>query len=197
MQTPWDIHPELTEKRLVDVAEILLSVRQEALPYHVPEKGDTPWGLGTRVSERSWHALRDAADELPWLDIINPGRHFVFSIGGVPFRFYRGVPEKPNRRTLLRQHPEIVQHQVAFQFFQEQTEYFWRFAIETEASGDVFRIVVAQISAQGDVKLQWEVPLAGKVSVLAAVTEAKPQGVELAPPVIGGKKKSLRLVNKK
>lgn len=196
MKRPWDIHPALQEERLVTVAEILKSVRQDALPYHDPEVGDTPWGLGTRVAERTWHALRSAAEDLPWLDIIDPGKHFVFSIGGVPFRFYRGLPEKPNPRTLLRHFPEITQHQTAFEFFQAHNDYIWRFAVETDANGDVFRIVVAQMSEAGDVKTKWDVPLEGKVSLLSAVTDAKPQGVELPPPVISGKKR-LRAVSEK
>lgn len=197
MEKPWDVHPELTEERLVTVAGILRSVRQDALPFHEPEKGDTSWGLGTRVSERTWHAIRDAAQDLPWLEIIDPRRHFVFSIGGVPFRFYRGRAEKPNPRMLLRQHPEITKHQIAFKFYEEQTQYFWRFAVETDIFGDAFRIVVAQMSEAGDVKMKWDVPLAGKVSALASIIDAKPQGVELQPPVIGGRKKKLRLVPQK
>jgi hypothetical protein len=192
---PWDIHPELLKDRLVTVASILHDVRHEALPNHEPDKGDTNWGLGTRVSERTWHALREAAYQHPWLRIINPSRHFVFSIGSVPFRFYRGLPEKPNSRVLLRQYPEIRQHQMAFEFFEADTEYFWRLAIETDIFGEVLRIVVAQMSEMGDVKMTWEVPLTRKISVLGSVSAPKPEGIELPSPVVYGKKKGLKLVH--
>lgn len=194
-KTPWNAHPELTAERLIIVAELLRDVRHEALPYHEPDKGDSNWGLGTRVSERTWYAVRDAANQYPWLRIINPSRHFVFSIGGVPFRFYRGLPEKPNARVLARQYPEIRQHQVAFKFFEDNTEYFWRLAVETDIFGAVIRIVVAQMSEQGDVKMKWEVPLIGKISALGAVSRNKSEGVEQAPPAIKVKKKAkLKLV---
>jgi hypothetical protein len=192
---PWESHPELTAERLLAVSEVLRDVRHEALPYHEIEKGDTNWGLGTRVSERSWHALREAVSDYPWLKIIDPGRHFVFAIGGVPLRFYRGAPEKPNKRTLARQYQEIRQHQVAFEFFQERTEYFWRLAIETEPTGEVLRIVVAEMSERGDVRSQWEVPLERKISALGSVSANKPAGVELPPPQIKGKKGKLKLVH--
>lgn len=194
---PWDIHPELKKERIIEVARILRDVRHDALPDHDPMKGDTNWGLGTRVSERSWHALREAVDQHHWLRIINPGKHFIFSIGGVPFRFYRGRPEKPNSRMLARQYQEIRQHQIAFQFYQENTEYFWRFAVETDIFGEVFRVVVAQVSEQGDVKMMWEVPLSEKVSALGSTTAPKPSGVELPPPIISGKKRKLKLVHSK
>jgi len=193
---PWDVHPDLTEERLIIAAGLLQDVRHEALPYHDMDKGDTNWGLGTRVSERSWHALREAAFVYPWLQIINPGRHFVFAIGGVPLRFYRGVPEKPNRRTLARQFQEIRQHQVAFEFFQNGTEYFWRLAVETDITGEVLQIVVAEMSEQGDVRSQWVVPLERKISALSLVSERRSAGVELPPPMVQGKKAKLKLVKK-
>lgn len=194
-KSPWDVHPELLEDRLVAVATILRDVRHNAIPYHEQEKGDSNWGLGTRVAERSWFALRDAAIQYPWLNIINPSKHFVFAIGGVPFRFYKGLPEKPNTRVLARQFPEIRQHQHAFEFFQSETEYFWRFAVETDYSGEVLRIVVAQMSEVGDVKSTWDVPLSGKVTALSLVSSAKPSGVELPSPIVLGKKNKLKLVH--
>jgi len=196
-RNPWDVHPELRKERLVEVAQILRDVRHDALPEHDPVKGDTNWGLGTRVSERSWHALREAAEQRNWLQIVNPGKHFIFAIGGVPFRFYRGKPERPNSRMLARQYQEIRQHQTAFRFYQEETEYFWRIAVETDVFGEVFRVVVAQVSDQGDVKMMWEVPVAAKASALSTVTASRPVGVELPPPVVSGKKVKLKLVHDK
>lgn len=191
---PWEVHPELQEDRLVTIARILRNVRHDALPNHEPDKGDSNWGLGTRVSERTWHALRDSENEFEWLRIINPGRHFVFSVGGVPFRFYRGLPEKPHSRILFRQYPEIRHHQKAFEFYEKDTEYFWRFVVETDIFGEVIRVVVAQMSECGDVKAIWEVPLTRPVSALASVKSPKPQGVELPPPQISGKRSNLKLI---
>lgn len=194
---PWETHPALSAERLMIVANILRTVRHDALPNHDPDKGDTNWGLGTRVSERSWFAIRNAAPTYDWLRIINSGKHFVFAIGGVPLRFYRGMAEKPSTKMLARRYPEILQHQTAFEFFQNETEFFWRFAIETDFLGEVLRIVVAQMSEGGDVKSIWEVPLTQRVSALTLITEKKPEGIELPPPIVTGKKGKLKLVKKR
>ena len=194
---PWDVHPELHKERLIEVAQILREVRHDALPEHNPTKGDSNWGLGTRVSERSWYALREAAELRDWLQIINPGKHFIFAIGGVPFRFYRGKPERPNSHMLARQYQEIRQHQTAFKFYQEETEYFWRIAVETDVFGEVYRVVVAQVSEHGDVKMMWEVPISDRVSVIGSITPPKPEGVQLPPPSVSGKKRMLKLVHSK
>lgn len=186
---PWEIHPDLQEDRLCQIAAIIRDVRHDALGGHEPKKGDSNWGLGTRVHERTCHAIRQAAQQIPWLKILEPGLHFVFTIGKVPVRFYRGEAENPNPRYLSRRFPEITAQQFAFDFAQEENDWFWRLAIETEVTGEVLRIVLVQVSASGQTQNPWEVPFVEKVAVISPLREKVNEGVELEPPFVGLPKK--------
>lgn len=106
---PWDINPALTAERLAFIARLLAAVRRDAADAHEADRGDTAWGLGCRSHERSMHAITNAAQGIAadWLQVVEPGLHFVFAIGGVPFRFYRGEADSPPTRSLRRNFPEI------------------------------------------------------------------------------------------
>lgn len=181
---PWETHNELQEDRLVILANMITQVRHEAILMHEPSKGDTNWGLGCRAHERTCHAIKDASDYHPWLDVIDPSLHFVFSIGGVPVRFYKGEAESPNPRHLSRRYPEIEAQQTAFAFFHEGKEWLWRMAIETDIDGEVMRIVMVQVSESGEIKSTWTIPMAGNVSILTPIHQRQREGVDLEPPVI-------------
>lgn len=181
---PWETHNELEESRLVFLANLIKQVRHEALLMHEPSKGDTNWGLGCRAHERTCHAIKEATDYQPWLDVIDPSLHFVFSIGGVPIRFYRGEADNPNPRQLNRRYPEIEAQQYAFEFHHEDVQWLWRMAIETDFDGEVLRIVMVQVSESGDIKNMWPVPLTDGVPIIAPMHQRTREGVELEPPVI-------------
>jgi len=181
---PWDAHSELKEDRLVFLASLIKQVRHDALPFHEPSKGDTNWGLGCRVHERTCHAIKEASNNQPWLDVIDSSLHFVFSVGGVPIRFYRGEAENPNPRHLNRRYSEIEAQQLAFEFHLEDRQWLWRMAIETDFDGEVFRIVMVQVSEGGDVKNIWTIPLTGKVPIITPIHKRQREGVDLEPPVI-------------
>lgn len=181
---PWEIHNELQEDRLVSLANMIKQVRHEAILVHEPTKGDTNWGLGCRVHERTCYIIKEASDFHPWLDVIDPSLHFVFSVGGVPIRFYRGEAESPNPRHLSRRYPEIEAQQFAFEFHLENRQWLWRMAIETDNDGEVMRIVMVQVSESGDIKNQWDIPMTGNVPIMTPIHHRKREGVELEPPVI-------------
>ncbi len=181
---PWDVHCQLQEDRLIFLANLAKLVRHEAILVHEPSKGDTNWGLGCRVHERTCHAIKEASDHQPWLDVIDPSLHFVFSVGGVPIRFYRGEAENPNPRYLSRRYPEIEAQQLAFEFDLEDREWLWRLAIETDIDGEVMRIVMVQVSEGGDIKNMWTIPLTDNVPNIAPIHQRQRDGVDLEPPVI-------------
>jgi len=181
---PWEAHIELQEDRLVFLATAIKQVRHAALLVHEPSKGDTNWGLGCRVHERTCFAIKEASDDQTWLDVIDPSLHFVFSIGGVPIRFYRGDAESPNPRFLSRRYPEIEAQQLAFEFPVEDREWLWRMAIETDIDGEVMRIVMVQVSETGEIKNMWTIPLTDNVPIITPVHNRLREGVELEPPVI-------------
>lgn len=181
---PWEAHNELQEDRLIFLANAIKRVRHEALLMHEPSKGDTNWGLGCRVHERTCHSIKEASNDQAWLDVIDPSLHFVFSIGGVPIRFYRGEAESPNPRHLCRRYPEIEAQQLAFEFHLEDRQWLWRMAIETDYDGEVMRIVMVQVSESGDIKNLWTIPLTGNLSIITPIHHRQREGVDLEPPVI-------------
>lgn len=165
-ETPWDLHPSLTAERLAFVARLMRSVRAEAVDGHEADKGDTAWGLGCRAHERTAFAITNAASGIAsdWLTVIEPGLHYVFAIGGVPIRFYRGEADSPPTKSLRRNFPEILaQTQMAFAapgFSQPKgaQEYVWRIAIETDADGRVSRIVLVEVAADLSTRMIYEIP---------------------------------------
>jgi hypothetical protein len=192
---PWEIHNELQEDRLVSLANMIKQVRHEAILVHEPSKGDTNWGLGCRVHERTCHIIKEASDFHSWLDVIDPSLHFVFSIGGVPIRFYRGEAESPNPRHLSRRYPEIEAQQFAFEFHLEGRQWLWRMAIETDNDGEVMRIVMVQVSEGGDIKNMWAIPLTGNVPIMTPIHHRQREGVDLEPPVIAPRRVSTTKTN--
>lgn len=186
---PWDIHPELQEERLVHLAGVMQYVRNDSLLGHEPEKGDTNWGLGCKNHERTCYAISEDVKNHSWLDLIETGLHFVFSIGGVPIRFFRGDAEKPNPRYLNRRDSEIEAHQYAFSFEERlaaSQDLIWRLAIEVFATGEVMSVTLVQVSEEGDVSYKWDVPLPGPISPFPVKEEKPiiPAGPALEKPII-------------
>ena len=194
---PWDKHRDLTNERLVRVESVLVDVREDALLSHEPEKGDGLWGYGCRAHERQIDAIKKLAGEVDWLTVLEDGRHFVFMIGKVPVRFYKGSANRPKPNSLQQRVPEINAQQQAFSFAQNQ-KWLWRFAIETEATGKVSRIVVVAVSIAKkhgkehliDTHVRWEVPLAMPVRSIANLSSIQLPGKQLDKPVVRAKSRT-------
>lgn len=110
---PWDRHPDLSQERLVRLARELVRVREDALLVHEPDKGDGPWGYGCRALERQIDVVKKLAEQENWLTVLEDRRHFVFQIGKVPVRFYKGRASKPKISSLQQQNPELQAQQKA------------------------------------------------------------------------------------
>ena len=195
---PWEIHPDLTSERLEFLARLIHSVRTDAVDAHDPEKGDTAWGLGCRAHERTLFAIVNAAAGIAsgWLRVIEPGLHFVFAIGAVPVRFYRGEAEHPPAKSLRRNYPEIQAAQTSFSLpgfttpASEETavEYLWRIAIETDVEGAVDRVVLIEVADDGATRTVYEIPKSN-VRYVATTERKRREGKQLPPPRVGLKSK--------
>src|SRR5271168_3176404 len=108
---PWPKYPPLEKDRLIAIANILQTVRHEAVLLHEPGAGDNPWSLGCRVYVRECHAVRAAAQRYPWLTILNEAEtlRFTFAIGTIPVRFYTGDAEAAPGRYVERTFAEVHQ----------------------------------------------------------------------------------------
>ncbi len=196
---PWDIQPALTAERLAYIGRLMRAVRAEAADSHEPDKGDTWWGLGTRGHERTIFAITNAASGIAseWLTVIEPGLHFVFGIGGVPVRFYRGDAESPPTKSLKRNYPEIAaQNQMTFTTpgFEaprpdpDTKEYFFRVAVETDIDGRADRIVLVEVAEDLSTRMIYEIPETS-VGYVADTKPKRREGTKLPPPPVALKSK--------
>jgi hypothetical protein len=164
---PWDFHPALTERRLALAARLLVRGRADAIARAEPGMGDDAWSIGCRAYSFSRYQVRRAAESgrHPWLKVLDDTQHFVFLIEGVPIRFYRGPAEEPNVRTLIQQEIEAQQISLAFGRETDTDGLLFRLAIETDAEGEVSRVVF--LALRGDqTECFWPVPIEVGADVL-------------------------------
>lgn len=193
---PWDRHADLSQERLSTLALTILRVRDDALLTHEPHKGDGPWGYGCRALERQIDAIKKLAETESWLTILEEGRHFVFQVGQVPVRFYKGRANKPRVSSLRQNHPELRAQQLAFKFADDRHG-LWRLAIETDVTGRVSRVVAVEVLVAGKpgnekvrgARTSWEIPLGGSVGAVSSVTPTKREGKQLDKPKVRPKAK--------
>ena len=186
MKKPWQIHPDLLPERLSTVAGLIASVRSVCVDEHRPEAGDGAWGLGCRVYERTIRALANASGGHDWLEVVEwAGLQFVFAIGAVPFKFYRGEhDDTADPRRLRQSHPELYAQQRAFDFVPEpDVEPVLRIVVETNDDGRASSIFLVQLDSEGEPHNPWEIPFTAPVSV--ALDEFRKEGVELPAPAVG------------
>lgn len=187
---PHDYHPDLKEDRLLTLAQFFADTRREIVALHEPIAGDDGWSLGCRSFAR-WRNLilkKWIAHEWEWLEIVNPGKKFIFSIGAVPVRFYRGSAEKPPARTLANSAQELTQLSLAFPVTSElYRDLKWRFAIETDNSGNPSAVIFAGLSVEenGSVVCHWKLPFDLPNMEIELDSIRRDDMIELPAPTVG------------
>jgi hypothetical protein len=197
MGFPFEAHPDLTPQRLALLSRIARKVWKKVQRAHRPKEGDAEWGFGCRFNERMRAALRFLADGHPWLRLIERRLHFVFCIGAVPARFYRGEAKRPKKNYMIRRPKEVNEQQTAFPY-NDDAKWLYRFAIEAESIDSPPVMILVQHHADtGEVGQQWVIGQKAQRGTAAAndtrpntgdVTQlrgAVPQG----PPKVTRKKK--------
>lgn len=184
---PSDCHADLEVSRLAALAQFFAQSRNDTALLHDISAGDDSWALGCRSFAR-WRNLliqKARTADWPWLGIINPGKRFVFSIGEVPVRFFRGSVTRPPNRTLAYSAPELAQLALAFDDIETPyAQLHWRFAIETGLLGEPTRVIFAGLTREdGSAACQWDLPfnLQGR-SQLDVSTSG--DMVEMPPPAV-------------
>ncbi len=183
---PWDYHPDLTAERLVEVAKLLRQGRHDAVERHDEAIGDDNWVLGCRSYNCGRFQVLEAhrSGVHTWLSILNPNLQFIFAIGLVPVRFYRGDADEPTAKTCRVAYPELNQLGIAF-VEEANDEVLFRFAIETDFDGSVDAIKFVGLR-HSQVVLSWEVPLqTAEIVRFPVVASEQDHGTELAPPAVG------------
>ncbi|WP_260596567.1 hypothetical protein [Sphingomonas endolithica] len=181
---PWDYHRELTEDRLVKVAQLLALGRGSAVDRFDPAIGDDNWTLGVCAYNYGCFQIARAAGTpgFEWLGVIDAGKHFQFSIGGVPMRFWRGDPTEPTAKIviatpreqlLLDLEPGVPTAGVLF-----------RIGVITDIDGAL--LGASFVALRNDQpETVWPLPLAEAEPLIVLLGDERPEGRDLLPPSVG------------
>lgn len=184
LSDPWDHHPDLTSIRLRSIASTIFQTRNETMTLDGVEPQNTPWGSGCLAYDRTRWAIIEQAKIEDWLSIVDGGMGFIFAVGKVPVRFYKGEPDEPTQRTLARRHPELQQQSMAFA--KNPGDVIWRFAVESAVDGKVIAISFVGLDLNGDVISRWDFDRS-KVIPISSAQKTPSKGRVLPPPSIGPK----------
>src|SRR3546814_763765 len=184
--TPWEHPPALTRDRLITIAQLIQRGRNLALDRFDPNVGCTGWTLGCEAFAFQRHQIIEAAADIDWLEILDPTMQFVFRIGDVPARFYRGEPEEPNTRTLNQTCSELQQLSLfgADELVKLTPEPLYRFAVETDLDCSTAAITFVILGGETPV-LTWSIPLDEPVTKVSPLWGEGSEGVELPAPSVG------------
>lgn len=179
---PWEYHPHLTHDAIVVVAGLIAQGRSDALIRHNEEIGDDGWTLGCSAFQFARYQITKAAGTggFEWLTIMDPSKQFIFRIGDVPVRFYKGEADEPSDRTLRQTFSELKQ--LAFTFGSEEgAGLAYRFAVETDFEGAITSIKFVGVRGETPVFV-WDVPYTETVTLPLAAPAT--EGVDLAKPEV-------------
>ena len=182
---PWEYHRDLTEDRLVTVAQLIVDGRQTAVELQAEAEGDNGWTLGCRAFQFGRHRILRAVDgeEHSWLGVIDRSLQLTFKIGEVPIRIYRGEADEPTDRTLRQSTNELRQLGFSFDERDEGRELAFRFAVETDVDGSALSVKFVGLRGATAV-LNWDVPI-DDVASGGTVGSAATEPVELDAPAVG------------
>ena len=184
---PTAIHPDLSMDRLQAVANLIDDVWVRTRESHNEEEGDGLWGFGCRLYDRLRTRLRWRSVDLSWLRIIEGDMHFVFTVGSVPVRFYRGRARRVKVGYLNRRAPELQQQQLAFGMVAREMAVVYRIAVEASFEDKHPRIVlVRQTLATGESAEVFEIDVT-KSAKRTAPSFRKPP-VPIQRPVVAKKR---------
>ena len=152
--------------------------------------GDRNWGFGCRFYDRLRTRIRRLSTQLSWLRIVEKSMHFVFTVGAVPVRFYRGVSRRAKTGYLNRRQAELREQQLAFGVVAKELDWVFRIAIEARCEDAQPRIVlVKQEIGSGYSEEVFEVLLTNAPPKLVVpVPSFRKPAVPIAPPVVSPKR---------
>ena len=157
---PWDFHPDLSETRVVEVAQLIAGGRDAALEIYDPARGFNGWLLGCCAYQFGRFRIERAVEDgtFSWLGLVRGARHFIFQIGSVPVRFYRDDPDDPSEKVLRQSELEARQLSLALGNDEAVDGVSFRLVVQTGIGGELVRVVFLALRA-GAAILTWNVPL--------------------------------------
>lgn len=184
---PWDYHSDLSEQRLTQIGLIIAEERNMVFDLR-KENRDDGWSLGCRAFTWCRNAIsREASNgSTSWLTVLDSSMRFIFRIGDVPIRFFRGDADKPIKKTLASAYLEGEQFTLKFPGENRAFQLIWRFVVETDATGELFRVVFVGATPDGIPECQWVVPIfdSNLDDLPTIVTESLDPEDEVASPEV-------------
>jgi len=177
LKNPEDFHKDLRRERLVQIAKVIASVREEAQRAANAAKGDKAWGTGCRAYERTCFALEQlAAHEAEWMKARADGQRFEIRIGEVPAKFCRDDAEQPSKKHRM---PSADEQRMLRGLFADEWLGVFRFVLETNGDGLPERVVFELVDDRDEPFNAWDVWTQTTVS-----DETLPKPVEQTPPIV-------------
>ena len=183
-ELPWEYHPDLAEDRLVIIARCIEHAYDDAIGRHDETIGDNGWTFGCTAFQFCRFRITKAIDSKKheWLGDEDRSPQFIFRIGEISVRFYKGDAEDPNVRTMRRTFPELKQLDLAFPD-EEARRLLYRFAIEVDIDGSILAIKFVGLLGER-VPLCWDIPYKSSIVSIPPLAEAAAEGVELPAPLV-------------
>jgi hypothetical protein len=185
-QHPSQDYPGLTQDRLLVMADLIRSVREDALDDHRPDKWETNWSLGVRQYERTCGAITWASQTHLWLSIISGtgggATQYVFAIGGHPVRFCRGDEEEIAERYREPCFPELIQQEILSSLGIPTTNICLRIVIENAPDSRPIHIRLMEIDeGTGDPIRSCLIPRLARNTTVTEFAPPPVKAVEIPP----------------
>lgn len=199
MKKPWELNQELTQKRIMELADFIVSVREEVIEMHDEKLGDTRLSLGMRAYEccRSRLILLSKSGKYPWLSIITPEGRFTFCIENTPVRFIRREPkELPHKKLIISEEAGKKFSDLSLfpNYLCEDFSTLWFFVIDSYYKNSADVVYFVGYNKFGEILSQWIVPIEEKVPSLSSTDEGKPEAIDL--PSAKGRLKKKTIIRK-
>lgn len=179
-QKPWEFYPQLTESRLALISRALLDVYYD-VQRELSTNLDDNYTRGTTTFGRHKNRIIELyqSKDHSWLDLRSSSNDLVFTIGGIPFRFFRDDHEKPKKPGFWRRN---VQDNL---FPTDQSDpVYWRFIVQKplteEAEASVY---VVGANSNQEIVCEWKHD--DFVRVLTTTDESRAEAIETPEPEVG------------
>lgn len=181
---PSDYNPEFTDERLVKIAQLIQRGRNDAVDRHEPEIGGTNWTRGVCAYSFACHQIEQASGTtgFEWLEIIDNGMRFQFSIGNVLMRFWRGDPSEPTAK--ISAATPVEQYLLDLEPGIPTAGLLYRIGYVTDFDGSMLQAFFAAMR-NGVSELVWPISLDNADPLIIVLDDTRPEGRELPAPYVG------------
>lgn len=185
---PETVHAGLKPERLWEVGRVLAEARNSAQRAKNEALGDTAWSTGCVAYDRGRQAVIDLQEQAPWLKVRNAGMQFLFTLGGVPMRFYHSAEFHPPERYVhaSMEEEQFLQGQLGFMDGIDDAR--WRVRVKTDARGIADRIYLVRLAGRKKVLGYWPIWKRDEGTAGQGLPESRP----LAPPSVSHDSQEMR-----